>query len=176
MSSKLVFSIIPFPEWRREIAPLWLMDGRHRTIPPIINGHGQMQYVGRELFKGIVLFPIAAEYEGERIAWTSVYNISSTALRVRGIYVLPEYRSNGIGRAMVEYALGLWPAPWRMCYMYARESNVERYKRWGFEGVPGCLVRSCDEARMPDEAGIILMRKQMNQEEAVHGSQWRGVA
>ena len=79
-------------------------------------------------------------------------------------------------RAMVEYALGLWPAPWRMCYMYARESNVERYKRWGFEVVPGCLVRSCDEARMPDEAGIILMRKQMNQEEAVHGSQWRGVA
>src|SRR4051812_41680886 len=104
-----------------------------------------MQYVGQEFFSKILLFPIVAEYEDERIGWTSIYNISDTALRVRGIYVLPEFRSNGVGRSMVNFAIGLWPATWRTCYMYSRESNVERYKRWGFDVVPSFSLRSFDD-------------------------------
>jgi GNAT superfamily N-acetyltransferase len=159
MASKLKFSIMPFQEWRREISPLWLMEGNHKAIPQILNGHGQMQFVGQEFFSRILLFPIATEYEGERVAWTSIYNISDSALRVRGIYVQPEFRSNGIGRAMVNYAIGLWPSAWRTCYMYSRASNVERYKRWGFDVVPSFSLRSFDDKTIPGEAGIVLVRK-----------------
>jgi GNAT superfamily N-acetyltransferase len=161
--SKLQITIIPFSEWRREIAPLWLMEGSYRFIPPVIDGYGQNQYVGRESFRRILLFPICAEYEGERVGWTSIYNISDEAVRVRGIYVLPEFRSNGIGRAMVSFAMGLWPAPWRTCFMYARASNIERYKRWGFEVSPGHQLRSFEYGEAVDEPGILLMQKDLQQ-------------
>lgn len=160
-SSKLQIKIIPFSEWRREISPLWLMEGSYRLIPQVIDGYGQMQYVGRELFRRVILFPICAEYEGERIGWTSIYNISDEALRVRGIYVLPEFRSNGVGRAMVEFAMGLWPAPWKRCFMYARASNIERYKRWGFAISSDHELRSFEDGEAVNEPGILLMQKEL---------------
>ena len=159
MASGISFSIIPFAEWRKEIAPLWLMEGSFKRIPPILNAHGQMQYSGRELFERVLLFPIAATLSGERIAWTSVYNISDTAVRVRGIYVNPEFRSNGIGRSMVEYAISLWPEQWSNCFMYARASNVERYARWGFRPVKSYGMRSFEQGDLFDEPGIVLVQK-----------------
>jgi len=159
MATRLRFSVIPFSLWQREIAPLWFKEGSHHSILPILNGHGQMQYVGRELFNRILLFPVCAEYEGERIGWTSVYNISDTALRIRGIYVLPEFRSNGVGKSMVNFALNLWPDCWTDCFMYSRSSNIERYRRWGFEVVSPFSMRSFDEEKIPGESGIVLMSK-----------------
>lgn len=152
---------MPFELWREEIAPLWAMQGAYRFIPPIMNGHGQIQYIGREMFSRMLMFPVAAEYEGERIAWTSAYNISDEAIRIRGIYVLPEYRSNGIGRAMVEYAMSLWPTSWRRCLLYARESNVGRYEKWGFEIVPDHKLRTFELEETFDEKGTVLMHKEI---------------
>lgn len=160
--SKLQIKVIPFSEWRREISPLWLMEGSYHLIPPVIDGYGQMQYVGREVFRHVLLFPICAEYMGERVGWTSVYNISDQAVRVRGIYVLPEFRSNGIGRAMVQFAMALWPAPWKKCFMYARASNIERYKRWGFTVSSDHQLRSFEFGEAVNEAGVLLMQKDLD--------------
>jgi GNAT superfamily N-acetyltransferase len=160
--SKLQIRIIPFAEWRREISPLWLMEGSYRFIPPVIDGYGQMQYVGRELFRHVMLFPICAEYMGERVGWTSIYNVSDEAVRVRGIYVVPEFRSNGIGRTMVQFAMALWPAPWKTCFMYARASNIERYKRWGFMVSPGHDLRSFEYGEAVNEPGILLMQRELD--------------
>jgi GNAT superfamily N-acetyltransferase len=157
--SGLRIKIMAFAEWRREISPLWLMEGSYRFIPRTIDGYGQMQYVGTELLQRILLFPICAEYEGERIGWTSIYNISDQAVRVRGIYVLPEFRSNGVGRSMVNFAMDLWPAPWKRCFMYARASNIERYKRWGFTISPGHKLRPFEYGEAVNEPGIALMQK-----------------
>ncbi len=161
MLDKLIFKIIPFDEWRRMIATLWLMDGSYGFIPPIINGYGQMQYCGKEVFRRIVLFPIAAEYEGEQVGWTSIYNISDEAVRVRGIYVLPEFRSSGVGFRMSNYAMSLWPAPWKYCFMYARSSNLDRYLRWGFTVPPAHKMRTWDYGRRMNEGQIILVHKRL---------------
>lgn len=162
MHDRLALKIIPFAEWRREISPLWMMDGSYRMIPPIINGYGQMQYTGRDIFTRVLLYPIAAEFGGERVGWTSIYNISDEALRVRGIYVLPEFRSNGIGRAMVDHAMSLWPSSFRRCFMYARSSNVERYKRWGFDIAAQHATRSWEEGEALGDDKIVLMRKDLS--------------
>jgi len=61
---------------------------------------------------------------------------------LRGIYVLPEWRSNGVGRAIVAHAISLWPAGFGRVFLYARLGNVGRYRRWGFEIVPGHVPRS----------------------------------
>src|SRR5262245_8640873 len=163
IESNLRLKIIPFSEWRLQIAPLWLMTGSYHFIHQVPDSYGQMQYVGRELFTRVILFPIAAELEGERVGWTSVYNISDDAVSVRGIYVLPECRSSGIGVTMVNYAMSLWPSPWHRCFMYARSSNVQRYERWGFTVVPGHQLRAFELADREalNERGLRLMMKSM---------------
>jgi GNAT superfamily N-acetyltransferase len=167
-SSKPKMTIIPFVEWRREIATLWLMDGVYNYISATIDGAGQMQYTGRERARSVLCFPIACELDGQRVAWTSVLNISHSAIRIRGIYVLPEYRSNGIGFHMVRYAMSLWPKPWSACYMYARKPNLARYLRWGFTVPPGHEMRTWREgARIAEGAGeIVLVKKALNEDSA----------
>lgn len=166
MNDRLTMRIVKFSGWRREIAPLWLMDGSYRFIQPTINGHGQLQYMGRETFENILLFPIAAEIDGETVGWTSVFNISAEAVRIRGIYVLPEYRSMGVGHAMVKYAMSLWPPAWRQCFLYARSSNVERYLRWGFAIAPGHRMRTWRYGQQLNDGEIVLMCKPLREDAA----------
>lgn len=140
--ARLRFVMLRFAQWRQEIAPLWHMEGSTRFISPLVNGYGQLQYAGAELVTRVRLIPLAAELDGERIAWTSIYNISDEALRLRGIYVLPAWRSNGIGRVLVEHAIDLWPPVFDRVFLYARLHNVEIYRRWGFDIVPGHSPRT----------------------------------
>ena len=87
MQLDLTFEVIPFADWRAGIAPLWNMEGRESRIAMAINGHGHLRYAGRELAQRVLFFPVAAAWRGQRIGWTSIFNVSDEALRVRGIYV-----------------------------------------------------------------------------------------
>jgi len=157
MQLDLTFDVIPFADWRAGIAPLWNMEGRESRIAMAINGHGHLRYAGRELMQRVLFFPVAAAWRGQRIGWTSMFNVSDEALRVRGIYVLPEMRSLGVGRQMVAFAESLWPACFGRTLMYARASNIERYRRWGFVAAPGHALRAFELERTIDEAGVQLM-------------------
>jgi GNAT superfamily N-acetyltransferase len=141
--------------WRREISPLWHMEGAPDRVTAIVNGHGQMQYCGAELATRVRVVPLAAELDGARVAWTSIYNISDRGLRLRGIYVLPQWRSNGIGRALVQHAIDLWPESWDRVFLFARTGNVDRYRRWGFEIVPGHSPR-LDRPGLGAPPGLIV--------------------
>ena len=159
LADRLALAVIPFAQWRREIAPLWLAEGAVGWIPPLLNGHGQLRYAGAELLSRVLLFPIAAELDGRRVGWTSVYNLSDHAVRVRGIYVLPEFRAMGIGRRLVAFATGLWPPAWRRCLIYARAANVALYERWGFVAVPGHHPRPSDLDRLLPNLTVQLMAR-----------------
>ena len=160
---ELRFRILSFAQWRMEIAPLWAKEDTADSIHTILNGFGQIQYVGRELFSEMLVFPIAAELDGHHVGWTSVYNISATSIRIRGIYVLPDMRGQGIGHAMVQHAISLWPEPWSQCFMYARESNLPRYlERWGFAIAPGHRLRSFPWGEAVGEKRIVLVQKHFN--------------
>jgi GNAT superfamily N-acetyltransferase len=163
MASKLEMKFVPFSEWRRDIAPLWSMEGADRFIAPTIDGFGQMQFAGKEKFSKVLVYPITAELDGERVGWTSIYNISNEAVRVRGIYVLPHHRSSGIGYAMVKYAASLWPLPWKHCYMFAREGNIQRYLKWGFTIAPQHKLRSWEDPRVMNLPDIVLMRRPIHE-------------
>ena len=154
---RLRFAELPFEVWRREIAPLWHMEGSAHLITPLVNGFGQLQYAGFELPARVRYVALAAELDGVRIAWTSIYNISDQALRLRGIYVEPQWRSNGVGRALVMHAIGLWPDAWDRVFLYARLANVERYRRWGFAVVGGHHPRSHRLGADDGESRIVQM-------------------
>lgn len=153
--TRLRFVELPFATWRQEIAPLWHMEGAAHLITPLVNGYGQLQFAGAELPERVRYVPLAAELDGRRIAWTSIYNISDRGLRLRGIYVLPQWRSNGIGRALVQHAIDLWPESWDRVFLFARTGNVDRYRRWGFEIVPGHSPR-LDRPGLGAPPGLIV--------------------
>jgi GNAT superfamily N-acetyltransferase len=155
--ARLRFVELPFATWRREIAPLWHMEGSVHLITPLVNGYGQLQYAGPELPARVRFVPLAAELDGARIAWTSIYNVSDQALRLRGILVEPQWRSNGIGRALVTHAVSLWPASFDRVFLYARTTNVARYRRWGFEVVPGHRPRTHRLGAADPDARIVQM-------------------
>ncbi|MFO0294602.1 MAG: GNAT family N-acetyltransferase [Rhodospirillales bacterium] len=154
-AARLRFQELDLETWSREIAPLWHMEGAAAAIPPTVNGHGQLQYCGAELARRVRFVPLAAELDGARVAWTSIYNISDQGLRLRGIYVQAQWRSNGIGRALVDEAIGRWPKQWDRVFLYARGENVARYRRWGFEIVPGHLPR-INRQGMGAATGVIV--------------------
>jgi GNAT superfamily N-acetyltransferase len=160
-ADRLVMRIVPFAGWRREIAPLWLMEGAAARIGRVLGGHGQLRYVGEEIARRVLLFPIAAELDGRRVGWTSTYNISDEAIRLRGIYGLPECRAMGVGRRLAAFAESLWPPPWRSCFIYAREANVPLYRRWGFDLAPGHAPRSTDLDRALPGLRVVLMTREI---------------
>jgi hypothetical protein len=162
--SELTIKVVPFAEWRREISPLWQMEDEIDEISTIIDGYGQVQYGGRERLTQILCYPIVAERDGERIGWTSVFNMSEEAVRIRGIYVLEKHRSGGIGYKMVKYASSLWPLPWKWVYMYAREANVDRYLRWGFHIPPPFKLRTWESQSLDNPPKVVLMRRNMHEE------------
>jgi hypothetical protein len=45
--------------------------------------------------------------------------------------------------------------------MYARASNIERYKRWGFAISPDHELRSFEDGEAVNEPGILLMQKEL---------------
>ena len=158
---RVILRIVPFAGWRREIAPLWLMEGATARIGRVLGGHGQLRYAGEEIARRVLLFPIAAELDGRRVGWTSAYNVSDEAIRLRGIYVLPECRAMGIGRRLAAFAESLWPPPWRRCFIYAREANVPLYRRWGFATVPGHAPRSTELDRILPDLSVVLMTREI---------------
>lgn len=162
----LKFEVIPFADWRIGIAPLWNLQGMEHRIAAVINGHGHLRYAGPELSQRILFFPIIASWHGQRVGWTSIFNISDEVLRIRGIYVLPEMRSQGIGRRMIEFAESLWPSCFGRTLLYARSSNVDRYRRWGFRVAPGHVLRAFELERTTGEPGIQLMMRERCAEDA----------
>ena len=94
------------------------------------------------------------------------YTVSDEAIRLRGIYVLPECRAMGIGRRLAAFAESLWPPPWRRSFIYAREANVPLYRRWGFAIALGHAPRSTELDRILPDLSVVLMVREIVREAA----------
>jgi len=127
---ELSFKIISFEDFRIAMQQLWPWQEKHIWIPFISNPTGIIQYYGKELFEKIITFPVAAILDGKEIGWTSTYNISDTHIRVRGLYVKPEYRGMHVGPKMLDYSLSLWPKPWNTCIGIWRKEAFEKLEKY----------------------------------------------
>lgn len=155
------FKVIDFDEWRQRIQPLWNWIDDWHHIPIINNPYGMIQYTGLEAFKRIITFPIMCTVHGIPAAYTNVYNISDTHIRIRGIYVEPEFRGRRLVAPMLDFACELFPEPWHTVIGYYRTTTVDWCKQeldhveigheWRNRMVDGKAV---------DEYQIILLGKQ----------------
>ena len=123
------FKIITFDEWRQRIQPLWSWIDDWHHIPLINNPYGMIQYTGQEAFKRIITFPIMCTVDDEPAAYTNIYNISDTHIRVRGIYVEPKFRGQHLVAPMIDFACKLFPQPWHTVIGYYRTNTADWAKK-----------------------------------------------
>jgi len=63
------------------------------------------------------------------VGYISIYNLSDMHIRPRGIYILPEYRGQGLGHEMQTAAWDLFPKSFYRAFIWSREENVERFSQ-----------------------------------------------
>jgi len=129
--------IISWTEFQEGIAPLWHSTSP-KTIPIFNNPYGIIQYCEEDWANKIIYFPAKYIQGSKTVGYISIYNLSDTHIRPRGIYILPEYRGTGLGHRMQEAAWNLFPKTFYRAFIWSREENVERFsKHSGMSVVPG---------------------------------------
>lgn len=135
-----MIEIIPWSDFQNEIAEMWGVDNPI-SIPIINNPYRVIDYPLEQWRDEMLYFPIAFSEEGIIKGFTMFYNVSNSVIRVRGIYIKPEYRGAGAGHRMVEQGWNeLFPASFTRLIGFYREEGVERFLRHGgmkvLEGSP----------------------------------------
>lgn len=155
------YQILPFDEWRQRIQPLWPWNTDWHWIPIINNPYGMIQYRGLDAFRRIIQFPVMCTVDGTPAAYTNFYNISDTHVRLRGIYVEPEYRGHRLVGPMLDHAASLFPEPWHTAIGYYRNTNIEYFlKTWFDEQMPNYGWRRREVGdRTEGDYTITLLRK-----------------
>jgi GNAT superfamily N-acetyltransferase len=158
------FKVIDFDEWRQRMQPLWPWNNDWHWIPIINNPYGQIQYTGCEAFKRVIMFPVMCTVNGTPAAYTSVFNISDTHLRLRGVYTEPEFRGQGLVAPMLDWACNLFPEPWHTAIGYGRETSLDYFlKVWFDEVMPNYSSRRRYEHSAEDlsngDPTVTLMRR-----------------
>jgi GNAT superfamily N-acetyltransferase len=122
-----VIEVIPFGSFQQGIAPLWYADDRPQDIPIYNNPYRIIQYPVMEQHCRVLYFPIRYIENGETKCYSSIYNISDSVIRIRGIFVLPEHRGHGVGHRMIDEMVNLFPSTFHRVVGFWREDSYERF-------------------------------------------------
>jgi len=118
-------SLVTWDAFQEGIAPLWKVIPN--TIPIFNNPYSIIQYDESVWHTDIVYFPAKYVVDGKTVGYISIYNLSDMHIRPRGIYILPEYRGQGLGHEMQTAAWDLFPKSFYRAFIWSREENVERF-------------------------------------------------
>ena len=120
-------SLVTWDAFQEGIAPLWKVIPN--TIPIFNNPYSIIQYDESVWHTDIVYFPAKYVVDGKTVGYISIYNLSDMHIRPRGIYILPEYRGQGLGHEMQTAAWDLFPKSFYRAFIWSREENVERFSQ-----------------------------------------------
>jgi hypothetical protein len=120
-------SLVTWDEFQEGIAPLWKVIPS--TIPIFNNPYSIIQYDESVWHTDIIYFPAKYVVDGKTVGYISIYNLSDMHIRPRGIYILPEYRGQGLGHEMQTAAWDLFPKSFYRAFIWSREENVERFSQ-----------------------------------------------
>jgi GNAT superfamily N-acetyltransferase len=126
-STRGKLSIVTWDEFQEGIAPLWKVIPS--TIPIFNNPYSIIQYDESVWHTDIIYFPAKYVVDGKTVGYISIYNLSDMHIRPRGIYILPEYRGQGLGHEMQTAAWDLFPKSFYRAFIWSREENVERFSQ-----------------------------------------------
>ena len=117
--------IISWKEFTEGIAPMW--NTKPKDIPIFNNPGNIIQFPQEEWGTKIICFPCAYYVGDEVVGYISIYNISNTMIRPRGIYIKEEHRGQGLGHRMQKAAWDLFPETFHRAFIWSRSNNVARF-------------------------------------------------
>lgn len=120
---------IPFQTWREKIAPMWNVPPS--SIPIVNNPFRVIEYDLIQARDRICFFPIEYSEDGVVKGYNSIYNISDSTLRFRGIYVLPGYRGKGVGHRMCNETIRAFPETFNRIIGFYKSQGVQRFLEHG---------------------------------------------
>lgn len=131
-----MIEIIPFAKWQEGIAPLW--DSTTPSDIPIYNDpFGIIRYPLADRPSSIIFMPVQFRKDGVIMGYSSVYNISDSILRIRGVYILPEFRGHGVAHQMVDEMIAMWPKAFYRTIGFWREDSYSKFiQHSGMDIVP----------------------------------------
>ena len=115
----------------------------------------------------MIVFAVMCTVGGKPAAYTHIYNISDTHLRIRGIFVEPEFRGQRLAAPMLDFACNLYPEPWHTVIGYYRTTTAdwcEKELQHEFTS-HGWRTRVLGDGRTEDKYKIILMTRRFRDEE-----------
>jgi hypothetical protein len=128
--------VIPWREFQNSIAPMWGIDDP-ATIPIINNPYRVIQFDPSRWTSNIIHYPIRYIENGVVKGYTCVYNVSRTVVRIRGIFILPEYRGNGAGMRMTKAVMSLFPTGFNRMVGFFKETTMQSFiDHCSFKPVP----------------------------------------
>lgn len=76
------------------------------------------------------------------IAWLNVYYVSKNVIRIRGLFVLPEYRKTGCMSYLINEALKNFSKSAKKVISFSRKSSVSFHEKNGFILEPNFMPRT----------------------------------
>ncbi len=128
--------IIPWKDFQAAIAPMWGIEDA-ASIPIINNPYRVISYPVEEWPTKVLHYPLRFVEDGQTKGYTCVYNVSDTVVRIRGIYILPEFRGSGAGMRMTQAALGMFPIGFNRLIGFFKETTAQKFiDHCGFKPFP----------------------------------------
>ena len=123
-----MIEVIPWKDFQVGVAPLWKTENPV-DIPIVNNPYRIIHYAFDDWKSKIVYFPCRFRCPETKdvLGYTSIYNLSDTVVRIRGIYVLPEHRGKGVGHKMWQAASDLFPEGFHRTVGFWREDSAPRF-------------------------------------------------
>lgn len=125
-----LFKEISYSECLPFLKKLW---PDKELITSIDNTMGMIKYHGKDITKIKPKFFGVFNSKNILIGFTSAYMSSPTELRIRGVYVEPDYRRDGIAKEIILSAIDQFPDA-EICYIFPRLGNENFWldERLGF--------------------------------------------
>ena len=112
------------------------------------NIFSSLQFIDEEIetSKQQKAFCLMADNQKEqvKIAWASVYYLSPTVLRLRGLYVEPAYRQQGQMSFLLKEIFNLYSKKAKKALSFSTPKGLEFHKKFGFTQVKNFTPRSVE--------------------------------
>jgi GNAT superfamily N-acetyltransferase len=96
--------------------------------------------------------------DGSPVAWISIYNISPTVLRLRGLYVHPRYRRQGLMSRLLSHVLQNETAGNRKVVSFSLPHSIEFHKKHGFRIEERFIPRPADDQRQGEPLTLMTYK------------------
>jgi GNAT superfamily N-acetyltransferase len=92
-----------------------------------------LQFIGDEKEATMNMKAYCVYLDGQSVGWAACYKLSDKVMRIRGVFIHPEFRGKGFMRLLINSIIEINRKTCNKFIVYSRKSAVGAYRKIGFE-------------------------------------------